>query len=466
MNEFLKTLSLVALITPTSVFADELLPHQHVARDVLEEMISIKSVAFDGATKIIAENTYKRLIEAGFKDEDVKIIGPEENNKGLWVRYRGAVGGQKPILTLAHLDIVNALPEDWTLPPFSLIEQEGYFYGRGVEDNKAGAATLVSTFIRLKEEGFKPNRDIIMWLSSDEEDTADSTKWILENHKDMVDAEYALNTDAGGGTLRDGVGVNYSVQASEKIYVTFNFDVRNKGGHSSVPPKGNAIYYLADALKNLEAYSFPIKTNEVTRSYFKALSEKASPEMKGLMVEASKEDGNPDVFESLAETSWFNATLRTTCVATMLHGGHAENALPQLARATVNCRVLPNSDPDEVEATLREITNPDGGNLVEVIRIYEPTLSPPSPIREDVFKAITFAIHNDYPDATIIPNMSTGATDGLYFRNAGIPVYGTSGLFGDENTGGAHGQNENILVESYYQAQDHWYEILKKLTGI
>ncbi|MGE3617346.1 MAG: M20/M25/M40 family metallo-hydrolase, partial [Gemmatimonadales bacterium] len=382
--------------------------------------------------------------------------------QSLIVRYRGRPGGARPIMLMAHMDVVDARREDWSFDPYQFREEAGYYYGRGTTDNKAGVATLVANFIRLRQEGFRPDRDLIMVLTADEETSGESIAWLMREHRDLIDAEYALNTDGGGGALVDGRATGFSVQTAEKIYLTFQFDVRNKGGHSSLPVPDNAIYRLAAGLGRLAAYQFPVRLNETTRAFFRrsALSEtgQTAADMK-----AVAESADPAAAARLSAASpYFNSVMRTTCVATRLLGGHADNALPQLARATVNCRILPDDSQDAVQAALTRVV---ADSEVEITVAAPAKPSPPSPLRADVMEPIEAIVKDMWPTATVVPEMSTGATDGLFVRNGGIPVYGVGAIFEDPNDIRAHGRDERILVDSFHQASLFWYRMLKALTG-
>lgn len=442
--------------------------YQVTARAILSEMVEVRSVdGRPGTTTRIARTVAAHLVGAGFPEADVRILSHHPDYGALVARYRGdGSSGKKPILLMAHIDVVDALRADWSLDPFTLTEKDGYFYGRGTGDNKGGAAALVTTFMRLKAEGFVPTRDLILVLSADEETEGDSIQWLMNENRQLVDAEYALNADGGGGGRRDGVDRAYSAQASEKIYMTVAARIRNKGGHSSRPEKDNAIYRLSAALTRLAAHVFPARLNEVTRGYFSVLSGiiggAQGADMAAATTGEMDDPATKAAIARLAQDNYYNALLRTTCVATRLHAGHAENALPQLAEATINCRVLPNQDPQEVYATLLDVLDDPG---IELAWVYQPVLSPPSPLRSDVMGAVRKAVDVNSPGLAIIPTMSTGASDGLFVRNAGIPVYGVAGLFGDIDDNRAHGRDERIGVADFYAALEHWHVLLRELAG-
>jgi acetylornithine deacetylase/succinyl-diaminopimelate desuccinylase-like protein len=335
--------------------AGGLLPHQIRARDILKELIEIDTTDSNGDNTAAAQAMADRLLAAGFPPEDVKVLGPAERKGNLVARYRGRDAGRKPLLMLAHIDVVEADPADWTLPPFTFIEEDGYFYGRGTTDDKDEAAIYIANLIRMKEEGFQPDRDLIVALTADEEGgNHNGVQWLLENHADLIDAEYALN-EGGGGAIKDGVRITNAVQASEKVYQTFILETTNPGGHSSLPVKDNAIYHIADALVRIRNHDFPVSLNEVTQMFFERSAELADGEIAAAMRGVLQSPPDPASIALLAAYPYYNSRLRTTCVATRLDAGHADNALPQRARATVNCRVLPGESIDAVEVTLATV---------------------------------------------------------------------------------------------------------------
>lgn len=468
LKNVVAALGLAGLIAPAAAAADDLTAHQRLARDILKEMVEVRTVeGYAGSTERVASMAAARLRHAGFAKDDVKVLKFDADHGLLVARYRGdGSAGKKPILLMAHLDVVDALREDWNMDPFTLIEKDGYFYGRGSEDNKGGASALVATLMRMKAENYVPNRDIILLLSGDEETNGQSMIWLLAEHRDLIDAEFALNSDGGGGSHKDGEMVSYSLQSAEKVYMTVAVRMRNKGGHSSVPSRDNAIYRLSAALVRLGEYDFPVRLNETTRGYFAAmagLSEgQKAEDMKTISSGAAGAEAVAAATARLSENDYYRALMRTTCVATGLKGGHAENALPQLAEATINCRMLPDADPEQVKAKILEVMNDPG---LEMSVVYAPMLSPASPLREDVMAALRKAVDVRAPGLTIIPSMSTGATDGVFLRNAGVPVYGVAGLFGEVDDNRAHGQDERIGVADFYAALEHWPVLIKALAG-
>lgn len=442
-----------------------LTPLQAKARELLANIIRYKSAVGPDENPQLADYLAGEFSAAGFTGDDLRVERYKETAY-LVVRYRGqpkkGQPAQKPILLLSHMDVVPALREHWKRDPFTLDEANGFFYGRGTLDVKGGLATLTALFLRLKQEKFVPTRDLIIVFSGDEETTGETTRDLLTRHRDWVDAEYALNTDAGGGTLAtDGSARSYNIQTAEKTYASYKLSAYNPGGHSSQPRADNAIYELADALKQVQAYRFPAMSTETTRAYFKAMGASTA----GPLGEAMQAFAANPQDAAAADVLWANpayvGATRTTCVATMLRGGHAENALPQQAAATVNCRLFPGVKPTEVADQLQALV----GKQVEVSLIGEPHYSDGSPLRKDVVDAVTASIHARYPGIPIIPIQESGATDGIFYRAAGIPTYGISEVFIRPQDQFAHGLDERIPVSSYYDGLEHWYRIVKTLAG-
>ena len=366
-------------------------------------------------------------------------------------------------MLMAHLDVVDALRSDWEFDPFELREIDGYFYGRGTDDNKAGAVHIVTNFIRLHDEGYVPDRDLIAVLTGDEETSSDSIEYLAGPRRELVDAAFAINSDAGGGELFQGTPNIFNVQAAEKGYLTFHLTATNPGGHSSRPMPENAIYELTMALARLSEYTFPVELSQVSRLYFERSAGFADGQTAVDMRQVSQDPPNLDAAARLSAASpFYNALLHTTCVATRLAAGHADNALPQTAQATVNCRILPGQSPDDIEATLREIA---GNDDITIERVNAPTPSDPSPLTDEIMGVIEPLVEEMWPGVPVIPGMSTGATDGLYVRNVGIPVYGVSAIFGDPDDARAHGQNERVGIKEFHEAQEFWYRMLKAFSG-
>jgi acetylornithine deacetylase/succinyl-diaminopimelate desuccinylase-like protein len=436
-------------------------PEKQLAREIYKQFIEIPSGFSTGSTTPVAEAAAVRLKAAGFPEEDMFLGGPSPKKENLVVRYHGS-GKRKPLLLLAHIDVVEAKREDWSMDPFQLIEKDGYFYGRGTGDDKAQAAIWIANLIQYKKEGFVPDRDIIVALTADEEGGGpfNGVDWLIKNHRDLIDAEFCLN-EGGWGEMIDGKKVSNDIQVSEKYVMNFRFEVRNKGGHSSLPVADNAIYQLAAALTRLSNFAFPLKTNEVTSAYFRQMSEIETGSRKEDLLKVSQGDQAAMQRIAAAAPAW-NATLRTTCVATLLEGGHAMNALPQLAAASVNCRVLPEEGPQYVEEALRKVVV-DNGVLVKVLG--DPERGPVSPLRSDVLDAATRVTSKMWPGIRIVPRMVMGATDGRMLRVAGIPTYGIQGIFIDRDDVRFHGRDERILVQSFYEGQAFLYDLTKALSS-
>src|SRR5262245_6235832 len=459
-------LSLSALLAllmgfSTQTQTSNLSAEQQLAREIFQQLIEINTTDSVGDCTAAANAMAGRLKSAGFPEEDLKVLGPNPRKGNLVARLRGT-GARKPILLLAHLDVVEAKREDWSFDPFKFLEQDGYYYGRGTSDDKAMAAIFIANLIRFKQEGFKPDRDIIVALTADEEGgDYNGVEWLLKNHRSLIEAEFGLN-EGGGGAIRNGIKLFNSVQASEKIYQSFLLELTNKGGHSSRPVKDNAIYHLAAGLQRLAQFDFPVNLNEVTRAYFERVSKLESGDTAKAMKGAAQNPPDAKSIAYLGNIPAYNATMRTTCVATMLEAGHAENALPQTARATVNCRILPTETAEQTRGTLIEVVN-DG--RITITPIKEPKPSPPSPLSAEVMKPIEAITEQMWPGVPIIPVMSTGATDSLFLRNSGIPIYGTSGIFGDIDDSRAHGKDERIGVKEFYDGQEYLYRLVKTFTS-
>lgn len=461
MKRFVVPIALVAAVVLTeSLRAQD--DYQQLGKAILTSMIETNTTGSVGNTTLLAQSMARLFVDAGFPEADVQVVGPAERNKNLVVRYRGA-GAHKPLLLMGHMDVVEALRSDWTVDPFVLTEQGGYYYGRGTQDMKGSAATLVAALLRLKRERWQPGRDVILALTSGEEGGSDyvGMQWLVEKQRPLIDAEYAINVDAGGGEIVDGKNTLMAVQAAEKVYHTVSLTVSNTGGHSSLPRPDNAIYTLTRALDRLAAYAFPAKPNEIVRAYFKQAAATAeTPALAAAMRTVAAGNNSAAAFATLSKDPLYNAFLRTTCVATMLQAGHAENALPATAKATVNCRILPGEDPVAVERTLVRVIHDASVNLAPVDTAIP---SPPSPLRPDVFEAIDASVKAIWGALPIVPQMESGATDGLYVRNAGVPVYGVTGIFVAVNDNRMHGKDERILVSSFKDGLRFAYELIKRL---
>jgi acetylornithine deacetylase/succinyl-diaminopimelate desuccinylase-like protein len=452
----------LSLIVTLPISAAELTDHQALAREIYAELIEINTTHSQGDNTAAAQAVATRLLDAGFAEQDVQVLVPAERKGNVVARLRSPAPTARPVLLLAHLDVVEASPWDWSVHPFRFLEREGYFYGRGTTDDKAQAAIWVANMIRMKREGYQPNRDIIMALTADEEGgTHNGVRFLLAEHRELVDAAFVLN-EGGGGAIQNGQRIANSVQAAEKVYQTYTLEVVNPGGHSSIPRQDNAINELAAGLMRIAAFQFPVGLNEVTRAYFGQSGSAMTPEQERLVRGLLRQPPTEEAVAYFSAIPSFNARLRTTCVATRLQAGHADNALPQRAQATVNCRILPGVDPATVLATLNEVVA-DG--RVKITPVAEPTPSPPSPLNEEIMAPIAEVTEAMWPGVKVVPNMSTGATDGLFFRNAGIPVYGVSGLFGDIDDVRAHGRDERMLVSSFYEGLEFLDRLVRAYTS-
>jgi acetylornithine deacetylase/succinyl-diaminopimelate desuccinylase-like protein len=448
----------------TAAAQDRTLPpesERQLARSIYKEMVEIKSGYTTGATTPVAEAVARRLKAAGFPAADIFVGGASPTKANLVVRYHGT-GRRRPILLLAHTDVVEAKREDWSMDPFTLTEKDGYFYGRGTGDDKGQAAVWIANLIRYKREGFKPDRDIIVALTADEEGGGpyNGVEWLLKNKRELIDAELCLNEGGWAESVGD-TRLSNDVQVSEKYVINYRFEVRNKGGHSSLPVADNAIYHLAGALDRLSSFAFPLKINDVTREYFRAMSNIEKGPIRGDLAAVAGGDAAAMARVAQASTAW-NATLRTTCIATQLEGGHAKNALPQLAAATVNCRVLPEDAIDYVTSTLRRVI---ADTAVILTVDGTPRNAPASPMREDLMSATKSATTALWPGVQVVPLMVMGATDGMYLRAAGIPTYGVQGFFYDRDDIRFHGRDERLKVQSFYQGQTFLYDLVKRLAG-
>ena len=455
----------IATVVAASGAVAEVTPaeHAHKTLEIYEHIIGIETSKGLGNVPAMAQYLAEELTAAGFPEADVEVV-PIDGTAALIARYRGNdASGKAPILFLGHMDVVEAHEKDWVRPPFELTKDDTNFYARGAIDNKFGIAQLTSTFVRLMKEEYVPNRDLIIAFSGDEESGMISTRMLAYERPDLAQAEFALNSDAGGGILADdGEAVAYLIQAAEKTYVTWQITVRNPGGHSSRPRPDNAIYDLADAITRIRDYKFPVRWNDMTLEYLAETGRRLGGEVGDAMLTFAQDPHDAIAAERLSIESSFVGTTRTTCVVTMLQAGHAENALPQSATATVNCRVFPGVPVADVKAQLqRVIANDD----VEFSEIYSPTESPVSTLREDIRAAVSKAIHGRYPGVKILASMSSGGTDGMHFRSAGIPTWGMGGAFMKPSEGFAHGLNERVPIKAFYDALDHWTIIIKELAG-
>jgi acetylornithine deacetylase/succinyl-diaminopimelate desuccinylase-like protein len=443
--------------------AEGLTEQQQLAHDIYKELVEIDTTTATGDTARAAQAMAARLKAAGFAEADAQAFSPAPREGNLVARLHGS-GARKPMLLVAHLDVVPANRDDWSVDPFKLTEKDGYFYARGSADDKYMAASFIANLIRYKNEGYRPDRDIIVALETDEE-ISDRDRlgmqWLIKNHRDLIDAEFALN-EGGGVGLKDGKPIRISVQTSEKVWLDYRLEVKNKGGHSAVPLKDNAIYHLAEGLVRLSRFSFATHLNETTRAFFERSAQLESGQTAADMRAVASDKPDPQAVLRLSANPVYNALLRTTCVATMLEGGNAVNALPQLASANVNCRIMPGEDADEVKATLRRVLADD---QITVTQIGTPTLGASSVLNEEIAGAIDRLSREFWPGAVVLPIMSAGATDGSFLRNAGIPTYGHSGMAIEVGESGIHGNDERIPVKSFYQGNEYLYRLVKILSG-
>lgn len=443
-----------------------LTPEQKAAREIYKELVEINTVDSVGSVTKAAEAMATRFRAAGFPESDIHLVGPPNipAKQNLVVRYRGR-GQGKPILLLAHLDVVAALRADWPRDPFIMVEQDGYFLGRGVADDKSMASMLVANVLRYKKEGWVPERDLIVALTADEEGGgANGVGWILANRKELIDAEYAIN-EGGGGTLMDDKPFFHSIQAAEKVPVNYTLTVLNTGGHSSVPRKDNAIYQLANAIGKIERYTFPVELNDVSRPFFEQTAKVEMPSLAAAMRAVVANPRDTVAAVTISKDPRYASMLRTSCVATRLAAGHADNALPQTATANINCRVAPTSTGADVKLVLERIIN---DTIVKVTMRggdRNNAGGKPSPINPTLLAATTQLTKKMFGDIPVIPTMSTGATDGRFLRAAGIPTYGVSGIFSAPGETNAHGRDEKLRVKSYYDGLAFLYELVKQVAG-
>ena len=432
-------------------------PERALAREIFRELVEIPTTQDDGATPRAAQAMGDRLLAAAFPRGDVQVLTLTPRVGSLVARLRGSDATLRPILLMAHLDVVPARREDWSIDPFTLTERDGWFYGRGTTDNKAGAAMLVATFVRLKREGWQPRRDLIIALTGDEETTQASIQWLLKEHRSLVDAEFALNTDSGGIILRNGTPALFTVQASEKVYADYQLEVTDAGGHSSLARPDNPIYTLAAALQRIAAHQFALNVTPIARLFFERSALVETGQLAADMRAVAATPPDPAAAARLSTQPFYNARLRTTCVATRVEAGHANNALPQTARAVINCRILPGEPTAPVEAALRRLA----GERVRLTVLSAPVSSPPSPLAPPLIARFERLVAAGWPGVPVAPVMEAGATDGLFTRLAGIPTYAPSALPEDPDDVRAHGRDERLDVEAFYRAGEFWYRMVK-----
>ena len=443
------------------------------AHDVFKQLIEINTTDSSGSTTAAAKAMAERLLDAGFPPADVVVLGPNERKGNMVARYRGRKGSKlKPILIIGHTDVVEARREDWSTDPFQFVEKGGYYYGRGTQDMKDSDAIAVTAFIRMKKEGFVPDRDIILALTADEEGgSSNGVSWLLKNHRELVDAEFALNPDSGGVTTEQGRPMAVEFEATEKLYADYQLLATNPGGHSSLPRPDNAIYHVADALTVLQKTAFPFELNAVTREYFKQMAKVETGQNAEDMRSILETPPSEAAIARLSRDPIYNSTMRTTCVATMLAGGHAYNALPQRAEANVNCRIFPGHSQEEIRLDLVKLF--DDPALSVRYRADDGELSDhgsdrkamaPPPLNPGLMAALSGVSAKLWPGTPVIPIMETGASDSIYTMTAGIPSYGINGVAIERDDVRMHGKDERVLVDSYYKGVEFYYEFLKSLT--
>lgn len=463
---------LFAFLLTSTCFAQVDDATRQLSHDIFEQLIEINTTDSAGNVTTAAEAMAQRLRAAGYPAADIQVIGPNDRKKNLVARLRGT-GREKPVLLIGHLDVVEAKRSDWTTDPFQFVERDGYFYGRGTQDMKGADAILVTTMIRLKRENYKPNRDIILALTADEEGgKSNGVDWLVKNHRDLIDAEFVLNPDGGGVELENGKPVMMEMDATEKLYSDYQLKATNPGGHSSLPVPDNAIYHISDALSKLERYRFPFELNDVTRAYFAQMSKTETGQKAADMKAILSIPPNDQAIARLSDDPLNNSLMHTTCVATRLDGGHANNALPQTARANVNCRILPGHSIEETRQMLIKIFDDPKvsvagvGSDGEVQAESSPRKSfPPPPLLPQVMNPLQQMTQEMWPGTPVVPSMATGASDGVYTSPAGMPTLGISGLALDVNDIRAHGKDERLPVKSFYDGVAFYYKFLKAVAS-
>ena len=445
---------------------------RQLAHDIFKQLIEINTTDSVGSVTAASEAMAQRFRDAGFADSDIQVLGPNDRKKNVVVRLRGS-GKHKPVLLIGHLDVVEARREDWTTNPFEFIEKDGYFYGRGTSDMKDGDAIMSATLIRMKKEGYVPSRDIILAMTADEEGgTSNGVDWLLQNHRELIDAEFVLNHDGGGVLTENGKPLFMDVNATEKLYGDFVLTATNPGGHSSLPKPENAIYQLSNALVKISQYQFPFELNNITRAYYEQMANVATGERAADIKAALKTPPDLAAVARLSKDAMDNSLMHTTCVATRLSGGHANNALPQTAQANVNCRILPGHSLEETRLALEKAINDpkvkvqfrENTNQLMDHGSDRHSYVPPPP-RKEVFDPLQKVVAEMWPGIPVVPSMSTGASDGVYTNGAGIPTYCVSGVAYDRNDIRAHGKDERESVEGFYRGVDFYYRVLKGVTA-
>jgi len=445
-------------LTPMAIAADSAVTADMPATmDMLRHAIAMHTAEGHHQVPALANYFAKQLEAGGFAASDIEII-PVGNTAALIARYRGTAG--KPILLSGHMDVVEAKREDWARDPFTLVEENGYLYGRGVADMKTADVVMIQTLIRLKKEGFRPSHDIILLLSGDEETGMISTRELVKRYHD---AEFLLNADAGGGTLdAQGNPTVYEIQAAEKTYADFEITLTSPGGHSSEPTPDNPIYRLSHDLEKLAAYTFPVMSNPITVASLRAQGEHTPGALGKAMLAFANNPNDPTAAATISADPAYVGQIRTTCVATTIHGGHALNALPQSVSVSVNCRIFPGVPVDSVKQTIAQVIADPSAKIA--VLPPTPVESAASPLRADVVDTITAAVHTRFPDVKIVPGMSSGASDSMHFRNAGVPSFGVDGAFTKADDTFAHGLNEKLPASEVPAELAFWHQLLTTLA--
>jgi len=445
---------------------------KQLALGIFRQLIEINTTDSVGSVTAASKAMQQRFLDAGFPASDIYLGGPNDRKENLVVRYRGT-GAHPPILFIGHLDVVEARREDWTTDPFQFVEKDGFFYGRGTQDMKDCDAILVTTFLRLHKEGFHPDRDLILALTADEEGgKSNGVDWLLKNHPDLVHAAFAFNPDGGGVDLQNGKAITADVDASEKLYADYQLIVTNPGGHSSLPVPDNAIYHLADGLQRLQNYHFPFELNAITRAYFEKLSTMEQGQNDADMHAMLATPPDQAAIERLSANPEWNSVMHTTCVATRLLAGHANNALPQMAQANVNCRILPGHSREEVRQELiRVIADPKiTVNYVDNEGEIHPSAPdakalPPVALQPAVMQPLEKLVAVYWPGTPVVPDMAAGASDSVYTNAAGIPSYNWSAIELETNDVRAHGKDERLPEASFWKGVQFWYDYLRMITS-
>jgi acetylornithine deacetylase/succinyl-diaminopimelate desuccinylase-like protein len=463
------------LITALSLVCGPLFPlnaqapltaDQREAREILQQLIEINTSYKGGSTTPAARAIAERFLAAGFPAGDVRVIGPAgDKDSSVIVRFQGTSRASKPILLIAHIDVVEALRDDWSIEPYKLTERDGFFYGRGTSDIKGGAATLAAAMLRMKRNGERPGRTLILALTAGEEGGGgyNAMEWLLKNHRDLIDAAFSLNVDSGDPLIKNGKPLLRAVQTSEKLYQSFALEAADKGGHSSLPTTENPIARVSDAIGRVARFRFPVRLTETTRAYFERSAGLEAGQVAADMRAIARDPNDSASAARLSRSPFYNAQLRTTCVPTMIEGGHAPNALPQRVKAVVNCRILPGEKPEVIQAELVRVIADDS---VHVTAIDDGALAAaPSPLTPEIMAPLEKVTRQLWPGVPVIPQMETGATDGAYLRAAGIPTYGVSGIFLDIDDIRSHGRDERIMVRSFYDGVEYIYRLLREVSG-